>query len=143
MGAVPKLYSELSYMPNTQGKPRCAGRPLTRLYLHQIAVAQTARGVDDDEPVLLFLGAPFELLRDACGNLFRMMDGRVRNLVISREHSCSSRNGKHYWRLAVRIVGLDEQFISLSEFVFLLVSHIRRICNCTVRHYREAVFLNL
>lgn len=140
--SLSERYIQLHYMPNTQGEVR-RGRPLQHKYLHRIAYTETVRGLQDDMPVLLFVGAPFELLRDACRNIYRMMAGRVCDLTVNYEHSCRVRNGKQYWRVAVGIVGLDEQFLSLVEFTHLFVAHVRRICNCVVRHYKTETFLNL
>ncbi len=129
-------------MPNTEGETR-RGRPLRRKYLHRIAYTGTTRGVNDDIPTLLFLGAPFELLRDVCRNIFKMMAGNVRDITINQEHSCRVKNGKQYWRMAVGVVGLNEQLISLPEFFTLIVSCIRRTANCAVRYYKTETFLNL
>jgi hypothetical protein len=140
--SLPARYTELHYMPNTQGEAR-RGKPLQHAYKHRIAYTMTRRGLQDEIPTLLFIGAPFELLCDACRDIYKMMDGAVCDLTVSYEHSCRVRNGKQYWRVAVGIVGLDERFLSLAEFVTLLVSHIKRICNCVVRRYKTETFLNL
>ncbi len=140
--SLPKRYTELHYMPNTQGEVR-RGRPLQHAYRHRIAYTLAMRGLQDDTPTMLFLGAPFELLRDACRNVHKMMNGTVRDLIVSYEHSCRIRNGKQYWRVAVGIIELNDRFLSLAEFITLFVSHIKRICNCTVRYYKTETFLNL
>lgn len=110
--------------------------------VHRIAYTDVLRGNDYDERVLLFQ-APFMLIKDACQFIFNVMNGNIRDMVLSNEHSCRRRNGKCYWRVAVRIVDLNEQFISFREFVILLIAHIKRICNCKVRHYRPDTFINL
>ncbi len=135
-------YLSLPYTPQRQRKKK-PGRPTPYAYLHRIAYTETFRGLADDVPTLLFYGAPFLLLRDACGHLFKVLAGKVKNLLIQWEHSCRRRNGKCYWRVAVSVIRLDEHFLSLKEFTLLLVSHMQRICNCTVRHYRLETFLNL
>ena len=139
---LPQSYIQMHYMPNTQGEVR-RGKPLQHAYKHRIAYAITMRGLQDDIPTLLFIGAPFELLRDACRNIYKMMAGNLRDLTVNYEHSCRVRNGKQFWRVAVGIVGLDERFLSLAEFETLFVSHIKRICSCVVRRYKTETFLNL
>lgn len=119
-----------------------SGKALTD-YVHRIAYTSTFRGVNDDIPTLLFLGAPFALLQDVCTPLCRWMDGAVADITIQREHSCRRKNGKHYWRIAVGIIGLDEYVISYDEFVKLIVNKIKTTANCTVRHYQLETFLNL
>ena len=113
-----------------------------RMFVHRIAYAETVRGRDDEIPTLLF-HAPFALLRDVCQYIFRLMAGKVRDLKVCHEHSCRRKNGKCYWRVAVQVVGLEEQFISLKEFTRLLVHRVQTVCNCKVRHYRLDTFLNL
>lgn len=110
--------------------------------VHRIAYTEALRGNNYDERVLLFQ-APFALIKDACQFIFNIMGGNIRNMIINNEHSCRWRNGKCYRRVAVRIIDLNEQFISLSEFTTLLIARIRKICNCKVRHYRTETFLNL
>ena len=76
----------------------------------------------EDDPAIrtLLFHAPFDLLKDTCQKIYKMMDGSIKNIVLQREHSCRIRNGKCYWRVAVQIIGLDEQFISFKEFVLIL-----------------------
>lgn len=131
-----------SYYPNRDNKRKMPWL-VKRENLHRIAYTEDMRGDKDNIPTLLFYGAPFVLLKDVCEPIYRMMDGKVRNLVIDHEHSCRWKNGKCYWRTMIRIYGLDEQFISLKEFIFLLIAKMKRICNCTVRHYRLETFVNL
>lgn len=100
------------------------------------------RGLNEEIPTLLFY-APFALIKDACQCIFKMMAGKVKDLRISHEHSCRRKNGKCYWRVAVQVIELDEQFISLREFALVLVHRMGRTCNCKVRHYRLETFLNL
>ncbi len=140
---LPKRYTELHYMPNLKGERRRAGRPKKREYLHRIAYTHAMRGADETTPALLFIGAPFSLLCDVCIDLHKMMAGKVKKLTVGHEHSCRVKNGKHYWRNVVEIVGLDEQFISLPEFTLMFVSHMHRLCNCAVRRYKLETFLNL
>lgn len=135
-------YLHLPYFPNRQHKKKL-GRPTPYKYLQRIAYTKTWRGLDDEHTVLLFYGASFELLKDTCEYVFRLMDGRVQNLVIDREHSCRVRNGKCYRRTMIKIVGLDEQFISMDNFTMLLIYRMQTICNCTIKHYRLETFLNL
>lgn len=129
------------YIPNRQEKKKL-GRPTPHSYLHRIAYTEALRGDNYNEPYLLF-HAPFALVKDACQFIFNVMNGKIGNMIISNEHSCRRRNGKIYWRVAVQIIGLDEQFISLKKFTLLLISWMKRIANCTVRHYRTETFLNL
>ena len=117
--------------------------PKNRIEKHRIAYTMLMRGDNFDVPTLLFYGAPFLLVRDACQMIYKCMAGNVRNLYISREHSCRFRNGKCYWRIAVTIVGLNESFLALGEFVCMLVSCMKRLCYCKIRHYRTETFLNL
>lgn len=137
---MPTLFY-LPYIPNRQNVQRNA-RTSPYLFRHRIAYTEALRGDDYDEPVLLF-HAPFALVRDVCQKLFTMMQGNVGNIIIRNEHSCRVKNGKCYWRVAVEIIGLNESCISFKEFVHLLISYIRKIANCTVRHYRTETFLNL
>lgn len=109
---------------------------------HRIAYTDVLRGNNYDERVLLFQ-APFALIKDACQFVFNIMGGNIGNMILNNEHSCRWRNGKCYWRVAVRIIDLNEQFISFNEFTALLVSRIKNICNCKVRRYRPETFLNL
>lgn len=134
------LFSE-PYVPNRENiKHR--GRYLHRAMVHRIAYTDVLRGNDYDENVLLFQ-APFELIKDACQFIFNIINGNIRDILVSNEHSCRRCNGKCYWRVAVQIVGLNEQFFSFSEFTMLLIARIRKICNCKVRRYRAETFLNL
>lgn len=135
-------YLHYPYFPNRQNK-KVSGRPTPYKYMHRIAYTETVRGVNDEYPALLFYGAPFELVKDACNNLFRQLQGNLGNLLISNEHSCRVRNGKCYWRVVVLVVNLNEQFLSFETFTQLLLSHMKRISNCTIRHYRTGTFLNL
>ena len=115
-----------------------------RIYpnIYRIAYTDVLRGNNYDERVLLFQ-APFALIQDACQFIYKIMNGNIRNMVIKNEHSGRWSNGKCYWRVAVRIIDLNERFISFSEFTTLLVSRITKICNCKVRRYRPETFLNL
>lgn len=131
-----------SYYPNRDHKRKMPWL-VKRENLHRIAYTETMRGDKDDIPTLLFYGAPFALLKDACEALYRMMNGMVKNLVIGHEHSCRWMNGKCYWRTTIQIIGLNEQFISLKEFVLLIISKMKRLSNCTIRHYRLETFVNL
>lgn len=117
--------------------------PKNRMAKHRIAYTMLMRGDNFDVPTLLFYGAPFLLVRDVCQTVYKCMSGNVRNLYIAREHSCRFRNGKCYWRIAVTIVGLNEPFMALEEFVRMLVSCMQRLCHCKIRHYRTETFLNL
>lgn len=135
-------YLSLPYVPNRQRKLK-KGRPSPHAYIHRIAYTETMRGIDDDIPTLLFIGAPWMLLRDVCVSLVKMMDGHLKDITLQLEHSCRVKNGKHYWRIAVGIIDLDERLISYSEFVKLLVSKILYVANCSVRHFRLETFLNL
>lgn len=110
--------------------------------IHRIAYTDVLRGNHFDERVLLFQ-SPFALIQDACQFIFNIMNGNIQDMLINNEHSCRWRNGKCYWRVAVRIVGLNEQFISFSEFTTLLVSYISKTFKCKIRHYRTETFLNL
>lgn len=135
-------YLHYPYFPNRQNKKKL-GRPTPHKYMHRIAYTETLRGDDYNVPTLLFYGAPFELLKDVCQYLFKIMNGNVGNLIIKHEHSCRVRNGKCYWRVLVNIINLNEEFISLKEFTLLIIAYMKRICNCTVRHYRLETFINL
>lgn len=131
------------YIPNLRDRKKDKGRPIIHEYLHRIAYTETMRGNEDEIPTLLFYGAPFALLKDACCHIHKMMCGNVRDLKIKLEHSCRHKNGKCYWRYAVSVIDLNEHFISFKEFTLLLIAHIRNICNCAIRHYRLETFLNL
>lgn len=117
--------------------------PKKRTEKHRIAYTMLMRGDNFDVPTLLFYGAPFLLVKDACQMIYKYISGNVKNLYIDREHSCRFRNGKCYWRIAVTIVGLNEHFFALEEFVWMLVSCMQRLCYCKIRHYRTETFLNL
>lgn len=138
---MPSLFN-LPYIPRNRIVRKNSNSISTHAYLHRIAYTETVSGLRDDAPTLLF-HAPFALLKDACQYIHKAMGGKVKDLRISNEHSCRRRNGKCYWRVAVQIIGLDESFLSLQEFTLMLISYIKRICNCTVRHYRLETFLNL
>lgn len=101
------------------------------------------RGDAEDVPTLLFYGAPFALLKDVCQHIFDIMDGNVGNMLIQNEHSCRIRNGKCYWRTTVAIINLNENGISIQEFVKLIIARILYTCNCTVRYYKPDTFINL
>lgn len=116
---------------------------VTHNYVHRIAYAEDRRGINDDIPTLLFYGASFELLKDVCTSLFKMMNGKVKNLVIDSENACRWKNGKCYRRTMIMVHGLDEEFIGIKEFFVLIVALIKKICNCTVRYYRLETFVNL
>lgn len=131
------------YIPNLRDRKKGNGRPIIYEYLHRIAYTETMRGNEDEIPTLLFYGAPFALLKDACCHIHKTMCGNVRDLKIKLEHSCRHKNGKCYWRYAVSVIDLNEHFISFKEFTLLLIAHIRNICNCAIRHYRLETFLNL
>lgn len=131
------------YIPNLRDRKKDKGRPIIHEYLHRIAYTETMRGNEDEIPTLLFYGAPFALLKDACCHIHKTMCGNVRDLKIKLEHSCRHKNGKCYWRYAVSVIDLNEHFISFQEFTLLLIAHIRNICNCAIRHYRLETFLNL
>ena len=131
------------YIPNLRDRKKDKGRPIIHEYLHRIAYTETMRGNEDEIPTLLFYGAPFALLKDACCHIHKPMCGNVRDLKIKLEHSCRHKNGKCYWRYAVSVIDLNEHFISFKEFTLLLIAHIRNICNCAIRHYRLETFLNL
>ena len=136
-------YAFAPYIPNLKNKKKSRGRPLVHDYLHRIAYTETMRGNEDEIPTLLFYGAPFDLLKDACLHIHKMMDGKVSDLKIKLEHSCRYRNGKCYWRYAVSVIDLDECFISFKEMTLLLIAHISNISNCAIRHFRLETFLNL
>lgn len=131
------------YIPNLRDRKKDKGRPIIHEYLHRIAYTETMRGNEDEIPTLLFYGAPFALLKDACCHIHKTMCGNVRDLKIKLEHSCRHKNGKCYWRYAVSVIDLNEHFISFKDFTLLLIAHIRNICNCAIRHYRLETFLNL
>lgn len=131
------------YIPYLRNRKKGKGRPIIHEYLHRIAYTETMRGNEDEIPTLLFYGAPFALLKDACCHIHKTMCGNVRDLKIKLEHSCRHKNGKCYWRYAVSVIDLNEHFISFKEFTLLLIAHIRNICNCAIRHYRLETFLNL
>lgn len=131
------------YIPYLRDRKKGKGRPIIHEYLHRIAYTKTMRGNEDEIPTLLFYGAPFALLKDACCHIHKTMCGNVRDLKIKLEHSCRHKNGKCYWRYAVSVIDLNEHFISFKEFTLLLIAHIRNICNCAIRHYRLETFLNL
>ncbi len=119
------------------------GRPSIHERIHRIAYAETVRGYRDEIPTLLFIGAPWFLLQDVCETICRMMNGKVKDITLQWEHSCCRRNGKHYWRIAVGIIGLDEAFISMREFTELIVSKMTRTASCTVKRFNIDPFLNL
>ena len=129
------------YVPNRDSIKR-DGRTSPYAFLHRIAYTEVLRGDNYDERVLLF-HAPFALVKDACSLIFRIMNGNIQDMIISNEHSCRRRNGKCYWRVAVRIIGLNESFISFKEFVLMLISYMKKMANCTIRHFRTETFLNL
>ena len=122
---------------------RRAGRPPSRPRLHRIAYTETVRGINDEQPTILFLGAPRELLQDVGTALCRMMADNIRDITVTMEHAIVFRNGKGYWRQAVGIIGLNEEFISYAEFVKFFVHKMTTMAHCKVRHYKLDVFLNL
>ena len=71
----------LPYVPNRANKRKMPWL-VTHNYVHRIAYAEDRRGINDDIPTLLFYGASFELLKDVCTSLFKMMNGKVKNLVL-------------------------------------------------------------
>ena len=135
-------YLSLPYIPNRKHKKK-QGRPTPHAYLHRIAYTMQMRGDAEGVPTLLFYGASFGLVRDVCQHIHKIMDGNVRDLLISQEHSCRIRNGKCYWRQIVTIEGLNENVLSLQEFVKLIIARMLYICNCTVRYYKPDTFINL
>lgn len=113
-------------------------------YRYHIAYTLQLRGDDACQtPYIVLYGAPYELVRDACLDLYRNMNGKVHDLLLSREHSCRYRNGKCYWRIAVCIKDLDEKAITTEGFATLFAAYLRRLCNCTLRRYRVHDFINL
>lgn len=139
-----RVYSHIfskPYVPNRENIKR-DGRTSPYALIHRIAYTEALRGDNYDERFLLFQ-APFALIKDACQFVFNIIRGNIQDMIISNEHSCRRRNGKCYWRVAVRVIGINEQFISFSEFTTLLVAHIKRICNCKVRYYKLNTFVNL
>lgn len=138
----PNRYLSGPYYPNRSNDTH-PGPRAPHKYVHQIAYAETLRGDDYDIPTLLFLGAPFELVRDTCDKVFRMMDGKVKDLLIRNEHSCRVKNGKCYWRVELEIIQLDEQFISLDGFKQIILNVMSKLSNIKVYHYRLSTFINL
>lgn len=116
--------------------------PTHRKKLHRIAYTEIVRDDEGDSRFLLF-HAPFDLVKDVCQKLFTMMHGNVGNIIVKNEHSCRVKNGKCYWRVAVEIISLNERFISFKEFVLLMISCMKNLANCTIRHYKTETFLNL
>lgn len=127
------------YVPLPSG-----GRGASRRYAYKynIAYTETFRGIADEIPALLFY-APIGLIQDVCKGLFRLMDGKVKNMLVSEERSCCARNGKCNLRVEVQVVGLNEDLISLQQFAFLVASMLKRKCRCSVRRYKLETFLNL
>jgi hypothetical protein len=118
------------------------GQSIHRKNFHRIAYTEALRDDDCNLRVLLF-HAPFVLVKDVCQKMFTMMRGNIGNILVKNEHSCRVRNGKCYWRVAVEIIGLNENIVSFTEFVLMMISCMRRTANCTIRHYRTETFLNL
>ncbi len=137
-----RYYSKLS-APYQRPNKNKVGRPPLRECIHRIAYTATMRGIEDDIPTLLFLGAPYELLQDVGTAICRMMDGNIRDIIITPERAIIFRNGKEYWRWAVGIIGLDETFINYPEFVKFFIHKMTTTANCKVRHYKLDTFLNL
>ena len=113
-----------------------------RKHLHRIAYTETIRDEDSDTHILLFQ-APFSLVKDVCQKVFTIMQGNVENIIGRNEHSCRVKNGKCYWRVAVEVVSLNENFISFKEFVLMMINSMKTMANCKIRHFRTETFLNL
>ncbi len=113
-----------------------------RKHLHRIAYTEIVRDFDSNNKVLLF-HAPFDLVKDVCQKMFSMMQGNMGNIIVRNEHSCRVKNGKCYWRVAVEIIALNENFISFKEFVLMMINSMKTMANCKIRHYRTETFLNL
>ncbi len=117
--------------------------PKSPKLVHRIAYTETTRGLNDEIPTLLFIGAPWLLLKDVCEPLCRMMTGHLHDITLRLEHACIQRNGHHYWRIAVGIIGLDEAFISMKEFICMLLSKMEHTATCNIKRFNTEPFLNL
>ena len=123
--------------------PSARATTLQKCYERRIAYGVQMRGDNDDLPVLIYYGAPFQLLYDVMAFVGKCMGDGIKGYRIIHEHSCRWKNGKAYRRIAVEIHGLDEQFVTLSSLIAVINNHMQRICWCKIKEYPIKRLLNL
>lgn len=112
-------------------------------YNRNICCGVQMRGDNDDLPVIIYYGATWALVFDTMAQIAKMMGENIKGYVIRREHSCRWKNGKAYYRLAVEIHGLNEEFMSLQSFLLVINGYMQKICWCTVKELPLRKLLNL
>lgn len=115
----------------------------TRSYERSIAFGLQMRGDNDEIPVLIYYGAPFQLLYDVMAYIGKCMGTMIKGYVINNEHSCRWKNGKAYRRVSVEIHGLNEQFISLPSLILIINNVMQRLCWCSIKELPLKRLLNL
>ena len=110
---------------------RKPGRPLKDRRRHLLIAATTDfRGPDEDQLFFLFRGASHRLLSD----VFRFL---------TEEHDTIKRNGKGYWRMAVKLCEPNYHFCSLDDMRILIDAAFHRHHPCSVHWLTIDKFLNV
>lgn len=101
-------------------------------YHRKIAYAVQMRGDNDDIPHVIYVGAPFALIRDVYAYLGKLITGNIEKLIVYHDHSCKYRNGKVYRRVVVEFYQIHEQEIFLETILLIAHQYMKRICNCSI-----------
>ena len=120
------------------------GRPLKDRRRHLIIAATTDfRGPNEEQLFFLFRGASHRLLSDVFRFLIGNGNGIARQVVITEEHDTIKRNGKGYWRMAVKLCEPNYHFCSLDDMRILIDAAFHRHHPCSVHWLTIDKFLNV
>lgn len=106
-----------------------------------IAYAIDYRGPDDDQLTFVFIGVDSITV----GKVFQWLiaGGYVaKGFMLTDEHACVYRNGKHYWRVSAQMDQPNMEFVSVDDMCLLIESRFKAMQHYITRISNYNKFLN-
>lgn len=118
------------------------GRKIQHDWHREIAWSIDFRGDNDDTPTLLFAGAGYTLIKKVFGSLIQ---GSLpfTGYKLYRDYYPYQRQRRSYVRIAVELYNFNSDFISLSDFGFLIQNMIKKTCLCNIKMLHLDKLLNV
>ncbi len=131
-------------MKPQEHRPRRRGRPPKDRRLHLfVAATIDYRGEQDDQLTFVFRGASQQLLEQVFRHLIGRGYGIAREAVVREETDIVRRDGKGYYRVAVRLTTPNYDFCSLNDMQLLIEATMKRLHPCTLHWMTLGRFLNV
>lgn len=112
-------------------------------YHREIAWSIDYRGVNDDIPTLLYVGAGYTLVKSVFMPMFGKSSLLFSGFKLYRDYYLYQRQKKAWVRIAIELRNFNTDMMSVEDLGNILQRKIQQMCLCNIKYVKLEKLLNL